>query len=54
MKIMIVELSQNLLLQRNFSNAEDLPKQYGCPIYKQGTRYSRLPTVHTVYDCLPG
>src|SRR6218665_2260311 len=35
-----------------FSDAEDLAKQYGGPIYKQGTRYSRLPTFHTVYDFL--
>src|SRR6218665_878190 len=35
-----------------FSDAEDLAKQYGVPIYKQGTRYSRLPTFHTVYDFL--
>src|SRR6218665_525840 len=33
-----------------FSDAEDLAKQYGGLIYKQGTRYSRLPTFHTVYD----
>src|SRR6218665_428708 len=35
-----------------FSDAEDLTKQYGGPIFKQGTRYSRLPTFHTVYDFL--
>src|SRR6218665_249366 len=35
-----------------FSDAEDLAKQYGGPIYKQRTRYSRLPTFHTVYDFL--
>ena len=37
-----------------FSDAEDFAKQYGGPIYKQGMRYSRLPTFHTVYDFLPG
>jgi len=37
-----------------FSDAVDLAKQYGSPIYKQGMRYSRLPTFHTVYDFLPG
>ena len=35
-----------------FSDAEDLAKQYGGPIYKQGTRYSRLLTFHIVYDFL--
>src|SRR6218665_3290264 len=46
------ELSENLLLRRNFSDADDLSKQYGGLIYKQGTQYSRLPTSHTVYDFL--
>src|SRR6218665_3019453 len=35
-----------------FFDAEDLAKQYGSPVFKQGTRYSRLPTFHTVYDFL--
>ena len=35
-----------------FSDAEDLAKQYGGPIYKQGTQCSRLLTFHTVYDFL--
>jgi len=52
--VQATELSQNLLLLQNFFDAEYLAKQYGSPIYKQGTRYSRLPTFHTVYDFLPG
>src|SRR6218665_3905855 len=35
-----------------FFDAEDLAKQYGGPVFKQGTRYSRLPTFHIVYDFL--
>jgi len=46
------ECKQNLLLRRNFSDADDLAKQYGGLIYKQGTQYSRFPTFHTVYDFL--
>src|SRR6218665_2864321 len=46
------ECKQNLLLRRNFSDADDLAKQYGGLIYKQGTQYSRLPTFHTFYDFL--
>ena len=55
MNIMIVwgtELSKNLLLRRNFSDAEDLAKQYGGRIYKHGMRWSRLPTFYTVYNFL--
>jgi len=33
-------------------DAEDLAKQYGSPIYKQGMQYSRLQTFQTVYDFL--
>jgi len=38
--------------RQKFSDAKDLAKQYGSPIYKQGTRYSRLPTFYTVYNFL--
>src|SRR6218665_1906656 len=50
MKVYAMELSQNLTSAAEFFDAEGFAKQYGGPIYKQGMRYSRLPTFHTVYD----